>query len=125
MKYIIILLGLPVLIKLFTKVLFLKVGRIQRKPISAEMIIANMNRKKIRSCRVEKAYNITYFNFNKALKNKEITRDQILAIRYYLEKNVHQYQHKKFENDCHFIYTALKAKDISVRDLEIIGGLIA
>lgn len=125
MKYIIMLLALPVLIKLFTKVLFLKIGRIQRKPISAEMIIENMNRKKIRSCSVEKAYNITYYNFNKALKNKEITRDQILAIRYYLEKNVNEYTHKKFKNDAHAIYSMLRAKDISVRDLNIVGGLIA
>lgn len=124
MKYIIILLALPVLIKLFTQVLFLKLNRIRKKPISAEMIISDMNRKRIRSLRVEKAYNITYYNFNKALKNKEITREQILDIRSYLEKNVHQYTHKKFKNDAHAIYSMLKAKDISVRDLYIIGGLI-
>ncbi len=56
---------------------------------------------------------------------EELTREQIAAIREYLSRNVNQYPKKKFKNDAHAIYTMLKAKDISRRDLAIVQKIIA
>lgn len=125
MCYIIILLVLPMAIKIFFHFLTLKLKLIPKKNISAEMIIEDMNRRKCRSCKVEKQYIWVYSAFNKKLKNREITREQMVAVREYLNLNVKQYTHKTFKNDAHAIYTMLKAKDITIRDLKIVYQLIA
>lgn len=122
---IIILLLLPVLIKLFTQAGVWKLKRLPKKFISAEMIVNEINRKKIRSCKVEQSYNIVYKNFHDKLKAGELTRDQLLAIREYLKQNVNQYPKKKFKNDAHAIYTMLNARDIDRRDLAIVQQLIS
>lgn len=125
MCYIIILLVLPVAIKIFFNFSTLKLKLMPRKIISAEMIIEDMNRRKCRSCKVEEHYVWVYSAFNKKLKNREISREQIVAVREYLNLNVKQYNHKKFNNDAQAIYTMLKAKDITTRDLKIVYQLIA
>ena len=66
-----------------------KLKKIKPKQIEAEWLIYNMKKKQIRPIRTEKAYNITKYNFNKALKNKKIDRYQILTIREYLESGVY------------------------------------
>ena len=103
----------------------MKLKLTQVKKITAEMIVEDMNRRKLRPLKVEKQFAYTYSNFNNKLKNKEISRDQIVATREYLNINVKAYPHKKFKNDCHAIYTMLRAKDISVRDLQIVNQLIS
>lgn len=125
MCYIIILLVLPAVIKIFFNFLTLKLKLMPRKIISAEMIIEDMNRRKCRSCKVEEHYVWVYSAFNQKLKNREISREQIVAVREYLNLNVKQYNHKKFNNDAQAIYTMLKAKDITTRDLRIVYKLIA
>lgn len=125
MCYIIILLVLPVAIKIFFNFSTLKLKLMPRKIISAEMIIEDMNRRKCRSCKVEEHYVWVYSAFNNKLKNREISREQIVAVREYLNLNVKQYNHKKFNNDAQAIYTMLKAKDITTRDLRIVYKLIA
>lgn len=125
MCYIIILLVLPVAIKIFFNFSTLKLKLMPRKIISAEMIIEDMNRRKCRSCKVEEHYVWVYSAFNNKLKNREISREQIVAVREYLNLNVKQYNHKKFNNDAQAIYTMLKAKDITTRDLKIVYQLIA
>ncbi|MBN1079245.1 hypothetical protein [Clostridium botulinum] len=125
MYYIIMLLALPIAIKLFTGWGTLKLKALPVKNISAEMVVEQMNKNKIRSLKVEEAYNYVYKNFHDKFNSKELSRVQIVAIRRYLEQNVKQYEHKKFKNDIHYIYTALKAKDISKRDLAIVQKIIA
>lgn len=125
MYLIISLLALPIIIKIFTNLGILKFKLIPKKQITAQMVIEDMNRRKLRPLRVEQQFAYTYSNFNNKLKNKEISRDQIVAAREYLNLNVKEYQHKKFKNDAHAIYTMLKAKDISVRDLQIVNQLIS
>lgn len=125
MYLIIILLALPILIKIFVYLGILKLNRIPRSVITAEMVVADMNRQKIRSLKVEMKYNYTQKLFHDRLKNKELTRDRILAIRQYLNKSVDQYEHKKFANDAHAIYTMLKAKDITVRNLDVVQSLVS
>ncbi|NFN81192.1 hypothetical protein FDB25_12300 [Clostridium botulinum] len=125
MSTIIILLILPIAIKLFTSWGTLKLRALPVKNISAEMVVEQMNSKKIRSLKVEEAYNYVYKNFHDKFNSKELTREQIVAIRKYLSQSVKQYPHKKFKNDIHFIYTALKAKDISRRDLAIVQKIIS
>ena len=44
-----------------------KLKKIKPKQIEAEWLIYNMKKKQIRPIRTEKAYNITKYNFNKAL----------------------------------------------------------
>ncbi|NOW07883.1 hypothetical protein [Clostridium beijerinckii] len=125
MYFIIILLTLPILIKLFTNLGLRKLSLLPRTVITAEMVIEDMNRRKIRQLKVEMKYNYTQKLFHDNIRNKELSRERILAIRYYLEKSVKQYEHKKFKNDVHAIYTMLKAKDITVRNLEIVQSLIS
>ena len=125
MYIIITLLALPVLIKLFTGLGIKKLNLLPKSAITAEMIIEDMNKRKIRLLKVEMKYNYTYKLFHDRLKEGEITRDRILAIRHYLDKSVHQYEHKQFKNDAHAIYIMLKAKDITVRNLDIIQSLIS
>lgn len=124
MYLIIILLGLPILIKLFTSLGFLKLKLIPQSVLTAEMVVNQMNKQKIRPLKVEMAYNYVYKDFHDKFKAKELNRQQIQAIRKYLSQNVKQYEHKEFENDIHAIYTMLKAKDIKNRDLSIISKII-
>lgn len=103
-----------------------KLKKIKPKQIEAEWLIYNMKKKQIRPIRTEKAYNITKYNFNKALKNKKIDRCQILTIREYLENHVNKYElkGKKFNNDAHAIYTMLNSKSLKKRDYMIINCII-
>jgi len=125
MKTIIMLLALPLIIKLFTRLGFWRLSLIPKTMISAEMIIEDMNKRKIRSAKVEIAYAYTQQLFHDRLKNGEISRERILAIRKYLNMTVHQYSHKEFKNDAHAIYTMLLSKDIKVRNLNIVQQLIS
>lgn len=125
MSYIIILLTLPVLIKIFSNLGLRKLKLLPRSVVTAEMVIEDMNRRKIRQLKVEMKYNYTQKMFHDNLRNKELSRERILAIRYYLEKSVSNYEHKKFKNDAHAIYTMLKAKDITVKNLDILQSLIS
>jgi hypothetical protein len=125
MKYILLLLALPVVIKIFTHWGLLKLRLIPKNVITAEMVINQMNKQKIRPLKVELAYNEVYKQFHDKFKEKELNRQQIVAIRKYLSLNVEQYQHKKFKNDVHAIYTMLKAKDIKKRHLEMVQKIMA
>jgi len=125
MKTIIVLLALPIVIKLFTRLGFWRLSLIPKTMISAEMVIEDINKRKIRSAKVEIAYCYTQKLFHDRLQNKELTRDRILAIRKYLNMTVHQYPHKEFKNDAHAIYVMLLSKDISVRNLDIVQQLIS
>lgn len=72
-----------------------------------------------RDTKIEEKYLQIRSMFNQKMKNKEMNRDEILALREYLNKNVFEYEsNKKFKNDCHYIYSALKAKDITLEHLE-------
>lgn len=122
---IIILLALPILIKLFTQIGVWKLKTLPRKYITAEMIVDQINRKKTRPLKVEQSYNIVHKNFHDKLKAGELTRNQLLAVREYLSNNVNKYEHKKFANDAHAIYTMLNARDIDRRDLAIVQQLIS
>ncbi len=125
MSTIIILLILPIAIKLFTNWGTLKLRALPVKNISAEMVVEQMNRNKTRSLKIEESYNYVYKDFHDKFNSKELSREQIIAIRKYLSQSVKQYQHKKFKNDIHAIYTMLKAKDISRRDLAIVQKIIS
>ncbi|KFX54661.1 hypothetical protein HYH39_00070 [Clostridium botulinum] len=125
MLIIITLLGLPIIIKLFTTWGTLKLRALPVKNISAEMVVEQMNRNKTRSLKIEESYNYVYKDFHDKFNSKELSREQIIAIRKYLSQSVKQYQHKKFKNDIHAIYTMLKAKDISRRDLAIVQKIIS
>lgn len=89
---------------------------------SAENIITMYN--KIRPLEVEQKYGEVRFRFKENMINGKLKRWNILKIREYLEKHVSQYEHKKFKNDAHAIYSMLKAKDISVNDLEKINKML-
>lgn len=125
MYILITLLALPVMIKIFTNFGLLKLRLIPKTVLTAEMIVNQMNKQKIRPLKVELLYNDVYKEFHDKFKEKELDRQQIVAIRKYLSQSVQQYPHKKFKNDLHFIYTALKAKDIKCRHLEMIQKIIA
>ena len=125
MKTIIMLLALPLIINLFTRLGLWKLSLIPKTMISAEMVIEDMNKRKIRSAKVEIAYAYTQKLFHDRLRNGDISRDRMLAIRKYLNITVRQYPHKDFKNDAHAIYTMLKAKDITVRNLNIVQQLIS
>lgn len=123
-KLLIVLLSLPVLIKIFTNLSILKLKLLPKSVITAEMVIEDMNKQKIRPLKVEMKYNYVYKKFHDKLKNGEITRERIIAIRNYLNKSVNEYTHKKYKNDAHAIYTMLSAKDLTKRNLEIVEKLI-
>ncbi len=125
MYIIITLLALPVLIKLFTNIGLWKLKLLPKSIISAEMVVEQMNRNKIRSAKVEIAYSYTYNEFHDKFKAGELDRKRIVAIRKYLSQSVNQYPKKKFKNDIHAIYVMLGAKDISRRNLEIVQKIIA
>ena len=76
----------------------------------AKDVINYTNRNKIRSLEVEMRYS-------------EV-RYRILAIKKYLEENVNQYYPRSFKNDAHAIYTMLKAKDITLKDLEKVNSYL-
>jgi hypothetical protein len=125
MYIIITLLALPILIKLFTHWGLLKLKLLPKSVITAEMVVEQMNSKKIRPLKVEMLYNYVYKDFHDKLKAGEIDRQRIVAIKKYLSQSVDQYPHKKFKNDCHAIYVMLAAKDIKCRHLEIVQKIIA
>lgn len=65
--------------------------------------------------------------FKRKMQQRELTRSQILAIRKYLEELVlvDDYKEKRFDNDCHCIYTCLKILDKEqVIDLTALANLI-
>lgn len=93
--------------------------------ISAEQYIDYVNSKTLRSCEVECAYANTRYLFNKALKSGELDRTKILAIKTYLQKHVKKTpKGKKFENDAHYIYCALKSPSIRIKDFKVVESII-
>lgn len=126
MYYIIMLLALPIIIKLFTTFGLLKLRLLPKSAISAEMVVEQMNRNKIRPLKVEQKYTTVKYNFNKALKNKEIDRTRVLAIKEYLKLHTQkwEYKNKFFENDAHMIYHLLKSKSLKARDFDLINLMI-
>ncbi|NFN14570.1 hypothetical protein FDB56_06565, partial [Clostridium botulinum] len=81
MHYIIMLLALPVLIKLFLNWGILKLRLLPQNVISAEMVVEQMNRNKTRSLKIEESYNYVYKDFHDKFNSKELSREQIIAIR--------------------------------------------
>ena len=62
--------------------------------------------------------------FKKKMKNRQLTRCQIIAIRRYLETLV-DCKGKKFSNDCHCIYYCLKRlKSEQIMDLSALENLL-
>lgn len=100
--------------------------KITPRQIEAEWLVYNSKKKCIRPVKVEQAYNLTRYNFNKALKSKNIERCQVLAIKEYLENHVDKFElkGKKFSNDAHEIYHLLKSKSLKKRDFDIINIMI-
>ena len=102
-----------------------KLFKVQPRQIEAEMIIKNVRRKQIRSAKVECAYNTTRYNFNKALKEHNINREQVLSIKKYLLRHTDKIdQDKHFKNDIHCIYSLMKSRKLKVRDFQIINCII-
>lgn len=102
---------------------------VKRTPVrqfTAEILIENQKKKQIRPLKVEQKYNIVKYNFNHALKNKEIDRNRVLAIKEYLKEHTYkwEYKDKKFKNDAHMIYHLMKSRALKSRDFDIIGSLI-
>lgn len=89
----------------------------RQKIRNAEDIIKMQNANKIRSLEVEQKYSQVRFRFTNNMKQGKLKRWNILKIRKYLEKNVNLYDKKAFKNDCHAIYTMLKAKDLTLANL--------
>ena len=125
--YLIALVLLTIVIKIIHKIIKMKYKNVFKpSQIEAEWLIYNAKKKMIRPLKVEQAYNSTKYNFNKALKNKEIERVQILAIKDYLKKhtNKYEYKNKRFKNDCHCIYHLMKSHELKVRDFIVINSII-
>lgn len=103
-----------------------KFKKAKPRQLEAEWLVYNMRKKQIQPAKVVQAYNTTKFNFNKALKNKDIERCQVLAIRNYLETHVDKYElkGKKYKNDAHAIYSLLKSRSLKQRDYMIINTII-
>ena len=102
-----------------------KLFKVQPRQIEAEILIENARRKQIRSAKVECAYNTTKYNFNKALKEHNINREQVLSIKKYLLRHTDKIdQDKQFKNDIHCIYSLMKAHNLKVRDFQIINCII-
>lgn len=127
MTTIIMLLLCPVLIKIFVYLGLFKLNRIPKSMITAEIVIEDINKQKIRPAKVEIAYCYTQKLFHDRLQNKELSRDRILAIRRYLELHVDkwEYKNKKFKNDAHAIYSLMKSKSLKVRDFNAIQEIIS
>lgn len=71
----------------------------------------------VRSDDVEKCYLVIKEHFKLLLQSRQLSRRDMLAIRDYLYKNVHEYERKKYKNDAHAIYTMLKANDLTITHL--------
>ena len=68
--------------------------------------------------------NVIREQFKKKMKNRQLTRTQIIAIRKYLESLVNC-TGKKFSNDCHCIYYCLKRlKPEQIMDLSALENLL-
>ena len=102
-----------------------KLFKVQPRQIEAEILIENTRREQIRSAKVECAYNTTKYNFNKALKEHNINREQVLSIKKYLLRHTDKIdQDKHFKNDIHCIYSLMKSHNLKVRDFQIINCII-
>ena len=102
-----------------------KLYKVQPRQIEAEILIENTRREQIRSAKVECAYNTTKYNFNKALKEHNINREQVLSIKKYLLRHTDKIdQDKHFKNDIHCIYSLMKSHNLKVRDFQIINCII-
>ncbi|MCD3202834.1 hypothetical protein [Clostridium botulinum] len=75
-------------------------------------------------------YVTTKSNFNYAMKNRLLNREDILQIKSMLNKalfknrHLKDFRYKKFENDAHEIYSKLKCKYLSRKQLTNINKYI-
>lgn len=68
--------------------------------------------------------NVIRDDFKRKMKNRQLTRSQVIAIRKYLESIV-DCTGKKFDNDCHCIYWCLKRlSSESIMDLRSLANLL-
>lgn len=58
------------------------------------------------------------------LKNKQLSRSKVLAIRNFLESNLGVEKNKKFANDFHAIYHYLKSSSLTSEHISAITNLI-
>jgi len=58
------------------------------------------------------------------LKNKQLSRSKVLAIRNFLESNLEVEKNKKFANDFHAIYHYLKSPHLKSEHISAITNLI-
>lgn len=58
------------------------------------------------------------------LKNKQLSRSKVLAIRNFLESNLEVEKNKKFANDFHAIYHYLKSPSLKSEHISAITNLI-
>lgn len=58
------------------------------------------------------------------LKNKQLSRNKVLAIRNFLESNLEVEKNKKFANDFHAIYHYLKSTALTSEHISAITNLI-
>lgn len=58
------------------------------------------------------------------LKNKQLSRSKVLAIRNFLESNLEGEENKKFANDFHAIYHYLKSPSLKSEHISAITNLI-
>lgn len=58
------------------------------------------------------------------LKNKQLSRNKVLAIRNFLENNLEGEKNKKFANDFHAIYHYLKSTALTSEHISAITNLI-
>lgn len=59
------------------------------------------------------------------LKNKQLSRSKVLAIRNFLESNLEGEKNKKFANDFHAIYHYLKSSALTSEHISAITNLIS
>lgn len=115
-------------VKTLTFYCIAKIRTSGHKQITAEELIANNykipNKDKIiqvnRSEAIEREYIFLKDNFKTLLQLKRLNRKDLLAIRKYLSQNVKEYEHKKFKNDAHAIYTMLMADDLQLSHIKTI-----
>ena len=58
------------------------------------------------------------------LKNKQLSRNKVLAIRNFLESNLEGEKNKKFANDFHAIYHYLKSSSLTSEHISAITNLL-
>lgn len=58
------------------------------------------------------------------LKNKQLSRNKVLAIRNFLESNLEGEENKKFANDFHAIYHYLKSPSLKSEHISAITNLL-